>query len=192
MIAPVPDFKTLHRHQAKSLRAEFADQHPLAANHAAANFMRALAPAASDVVAVYYPIDSELDTWPLIEALHIHGCTIALPVVAGTKKPLVFRRYRVGDDLIAGTYGINVPHEDAPELTPDIVLTPLLAFKKSGARLGMGGGFYDRTLSALRKKHNVPAVGYAYAGQEMKTFPVERHDEILNWVVTERDVFRVR
>ena len=53
---------------------------------------------------------------------------------------------------------------------PDVLLVPLLAFDATGHRLGYGGGFYDRTLAVL----NVPAIGIAYAGQEISSIPTRR------------------
>ena len=59
-----------------------------------------------------------------------------------------------------------------------------------GTRLGMGGGFYDRTLSEYRSQHGIKAVGYAYAGQEAKNLKAETHDEKLDFIITERGVIK--
>jgi len=80
-----------------------------------------------------------------------------------------------------------VPEPDPawPLATPAIVLVPLLAFDAVGRRLGYGGGYYDRTLAALRAGHTITAVGVAYAGQEVENIPHDAHDEQLDMILTE-------
>ncbi|MHA1108669.1 MAG: 5-formyltetrahydrofolate cyclo-ligase, partial [Alphaproteobacteria bacterium] len=97
-------------------------------------------------VAGYWPVGDELDTRPLMAALHDAGYVCALPVVTETNPVLVFRRWRRDDALAAGRYGIMEPHAGAATIDPDIVITPLLAFDEAGYRLGYGAGYYDRTL----------------------------------------------
>jgi len=90
-----------------------------------------------------------------------------------------------------GPFGIQEPTAAAPVLRPDLLLVPLLAFDRSGHRLGYGGGFYDRTLRALRADGAVLAVGIAYAGQEVDAVPVAEYDQPLNWIVTEREAIEI-
>ncbi len=183
--------KQWFRLHAKTVRAEAHKARPNAAVHVAANFMRAIAPDAGATVSVYYPTGSELDTWPLVEALWAQSNIVCLPVVIGKKDALIFRVYDRDTELISGIYGILTPPEAALTVTPDIIVCPLLSFKKNGTRLGMGGGFYDRTLSALRRSGRVLAVGYAYGAQEASQLPADPHDEKLDWIVTEREAIRV-
>jgi 5-formyltetrahydrofolate cyclo-ligase len=68
---------------------------------------------------------------------------------------------------------------------PDLVLVPLLAFDRTGARLGYGQGHYDRTLAALRARRPVSAIGLAFAAQEVACLPAEPHDIPLDGIVTE-------
>ncbi len=75
---------------------------------------------------------------------------------------------------------------DWPRAVPTLLLVPLLAFDRNGHRLGYGGGFYDRTLDALQ----VPAIGIAYAGQEVSSIPHEAHDRRLDGILTERGLRR--
>ena len=77
-------------------------------------------------------------------------------------------------------------------LRPSLLLVPLLAFDRSGHRLGYGAGYYDRTLDGLRAGGAVLAVGVAFAAQEMPAVPVDGHDERLDWIVTERETLRIR
>ena len=197
-MAPLSDYlpdplgKGVYRLHAKQLREEAHRKQPHAARHAAANFITRIPLDGRNCVAVYYPAGSELHTWPLVEELQQHGRTVCLPVINGQNKPLTFRRYDGTTAMEAGAYGIMAPAASSPACVPDVVVVPLLGFKRDGARLGMGGGFYDRTLDKLRRERNILAVGYAYADQEMERFPVERHDQPLNWIVTEREAIRIR
>ena len=75
--------------------------------------------------------------------------------------------------------------EDAPVLTPDILLVPLLAFDMNGFRLGYGAGFYDRTLAGLRAKGRVTAIGVAFDEQQVEAVPRDAYDEALDWVLTQ-------
>lgn len=143
------------------------------------------------VVAGYWPMRGEIDVLPLLGALAERGQVTALPAVVGRKEPLEFRRWAPGEALEEGIYGTRHPPASAGVVRPVCLLVPLLAFDRRGVRLGYGGGFYDRTLAALRAVGPVVAVGVAYAGQEVEALPAEPHDERLDWVVTEKEVIRI-
>src|SRR5690606_198485 len=113
-------------------------------------------------VSGYWPVGNELDIRALLTQLHGEGMQIALPVVQGRGKPLLFRRWRPGDALVAAGFGLSEPSPDAPELVPRLVLAPLLAVDPHGNRLGFGAGYYDLTLAALRACGLVTAVGIAF------------------------------
>jgi 5-formyltetrahydrofolate cyclo-ligase len=85
---------------------------------------------------------------------------------------------------------IAVPLLSAPEVEPDVLLVPLLAFDKAGYRLGYGGGFYDATLAKLRAKKPIIAIGVAYADQEVADVPHEAHDMKLDYVMTEKGIVK--
>jgi 5-formyltetrahydrofolate cyclo-ligase len=146
--------------------------------------------ASSAVVAAYWPMRGEIDVLLLLHALAMRGHVTALPVVVAPRRPLLFRRWAPGDALAEGAYGTRHPVETAPEVRPHCLLVPLLAFDRRGNRLGYGGGFYDRTIAALRATGGVVTVGVAYAGQEVARVPAEPHDQLLDWVVTEHEVIR--
>jgi 5-formyltetrahydrofolate cyclo-ligase len=78
------------------------------------------------------------------------GAQLALPVMCGRGKPLSMRAFDFGQRLIPGVWGIREPSADAAEVFPDILLVPLLAFERSGHRIGYGAGYYDLTIAALR------------------------------------------
>jgi 5-formyltetrahydrofolate cyclo-ligase len=74
---------------------------------------------------------------------------------------------------------------------PSAVLVPLLAFDSLGHRLGYGGGYYDRTLAALRTRGPILAIGVAYSGQELdRPLDNDPHDQKLDMVITETGVRR--
>jgi 5-formyltetrahydrofolate cyclo-ligase len=140
------------------------------------------------VVSVYWPIRSELNTRPLIEALSQKGYQVVLPVMHKVRHPLVFREFSPGDDLVKGPFGLSEPADDKPARDPDIVFSPLAAFDRKGFRLGYGGGIYDATLAELRPRKKVIVIGLAYSRQEADRVPTEPHDERLDYLMTEREL----
>ena len=146
---------------------------------------------AGAVVAGYWTTGDELDVRPLLAALDDAGYRCALPVAAAPGAVLVFRRWRTGDVLTAGRSGVMEPGADVEAVTPDVVITPLLAFDRSGYRLGYGAGYYDRTLRALRGAGPVVAVGVGFAAQGVDAVPHDAADERLDWMVTEAGAVRI-
>ncbi len=137
------------------------------------------------IIAGYLPIKTELDPRPLMKALADAGHELALPCIKRKARPLEFRRYSFGDKLRGGAYNTREPVRSAASVTPNIVLLPLLAFSRNGHRLGYGGGFYDRTLAALRSTGQIFACGLAFAGQEVPVLTTDDHDQKLDGVLTE-------
>jgi 5-formyltetrahydrofolate cyclo-ligase len=172
----------LKRRRARAARAQGA----AAAQQAAACFLAAVPVRAGQAVAGYWPLDDELDPRPLLARLRDSGAIVLLPCVVAKTQPLVFRRWDADAVPPSGTYGIPAPPADCPMLRPDIVLVPLVGFDAAGHRLGMGGGFYDATLKALRGD-GLPllAAGYAFAVQQAAQLPHGAMDEKLDLVVTE-------
>lgn len=141
-------------------------------------------------VAGYWPLGSELDVRPLLLHLRTGGRSIALPVSGPRGQALTFRDWDPALPLAAGRYGIQEPGADRFEVVPAVLLVPMLAFDRSGHRLGYGAGYYDRTLDALRAIRPVLAVGMAFAAQEIDAVPHGAHDERLDWILTERETLR--
>jgi 5-formyltetrahydrofolate cyclo-ligase len=197
-IAMMPSPKQILRERMKGERRIAArarsDAAETAARHAARNFLSAIDIPDGAIVSLYYPIKDELDTEPLVAALIERGTAIALPIVSAKNRPLIFRAYKPGDALIAGAYGEQVPTEDARQVRPTIIVAPLLAFTRAGGRLGYGGGYYDRTLEALRAsakpEGDILAVGFGFGIQEVDALPLEPLDQPLDWIVTEREAFK--
>jgi 5-formyltetrahydrofolate cyclo-ligase len=136
------------------------------------------------VVSGFSAIGEELDPMPLMLRLVGESYPLCLPVMQGKGKPLVFRRWQPGDELAETTWGIREPRPEAPELVPDVVLAALLAFDLHGYRLGYGGGFYDRTLAAVRAAKPVVVIGLAYDEQRVDAVPHLDYDQRLDWVLT--------
>jgi 5-formyltetrahydrofolate cyclo-ligase len=137
------------------------------------------------VVSGFSPMKSEISPLPLLRRLADSGVSLALPVVTARGQPLVMRAWSFGAPLVSGVWGIREPPADAPELYPDILIVPLLAFDRRGYRLGYGGGYYDRTIARLRTMKPVTAVGIAFAAQQIEEVPITPRDERLDLVLTE-------
>ena len=145
-----------------------------------------------EMAAGYWPVRAEADPLPLMLALKAMGHGLCLPEVAARNAPLLFRRWLPGEPLTAGAYGIPAPGAGARLVTPSLVLVPGVWFDRQGARLGYGGGFYDRTLEALRRGRRPTIVGIAYDVQLGDRLAREPHDAVMDFVVTERRVIRTR
>jgi 5-formyltetrahydrofolate cyclo-ligase len=144
------------------------------------------------LVSGFSSIGSEINPLPLMRRLADRGARLALPVVIGRGRPLALRAWAFGEPLNKGQWGIREPRPEAPEVDPDIVLTPLAAFDRTGHRIGYGAGYYDMTLARLRTRKPIVAVGLAYAAQEISVVPTTARDERLDLVLTEREVIDFR
>lgn len=185
---PLDDQKADLRKANASLRAKAAAAMPESAarlaSHASA-LLGSLLQSHDVIVAGYWPIRSEIDPVPLLAVLVEAGCRTALPATPEPGKPLTFHHWQPGDPLIDGLYGTSEPASDAPICQPDCLLVPMLAFDDNFFRLGYGGGFYDRSLEAIRKiKPGVQAVGIAYDDQKVDQVPTGPHDARLDAVLT--------
>lgn len=174
------------RNEARVARAGLMVAAPAAAHAIAKNFLTSIPLQSNDVVATYIAAHDEIDPKELISALRRRGVAITLPRVAAKNAPLAFHLWRDGASPVKGAYELFEAAPDWPLATPDIVLVPLLAFDTDGYRLGYGGGYYDRSLRALRQTGNVTAIGLAYDGQQVTHLPRDATDERLDWIVTEK------
>ena len=164
------------------------EQQTQAAQQAAARMMGFAPVVEAQTVAAFLSFDGELDTRPLIEGLWRAGKKVYLPVLhpfsAGN---LLFLRYFPDSDLVLNHFKIHEPALDVRHVLPlnklDVLITPLVAFDTTGQRLGMGGGFYDRTLQNWRA-HGLFPVGYAHDCQQVDALPVEEWDIPLPAVIT--------
>ncbi|MGI5308913.1 5-formyltetrahydrofolate cyclo-ligase [Rheinheimera sp. WS51] len=143
----------------------------------------------SQHIALYLTNDGELDTSLLIQALWQLNKQVYLPVMHPFAPGyLLFVAYNKNTLLQANKFGILEPYPECQHIIPlaklDIVFTPLVAFDNKGNRLGMGGGFYDRTLSQLPNKHATELVGLAHSCQQVAALPTESWDIPLNTIIT--------
>jgi 5-formyltetrahydrofolate cyclo-ligase len=193
------DQKPLLRNEMKRRRAAFAQGSPLAGDTLAEMTRDALDecgewPDNDAIIAGYWPIQSEINPFPLLQIFEARGYALALPclVAEGEGFRMIFRRFSLGDDLVSGPFDIHQPADDADEIAPDVVLLPLLAFDEQGGRLGYGGGYYDRVLARLRGQKDVKGYGVAFSGQQLAEIPFEVHDQPLDGIFTDQGVISVR
>jgi len=145
-------------------------------------------------VALFLSFDGELDTRPLISRLWQRGQQVYLPVLHPfSTGQLLFIRYLPDTPLTPNRYGIPEPSLNLTELAPldtlDIILVPLVAFDARGQRLGMGGGFYDRTLQHWQQ-HGVLPAGLAHCCQQVPALPTEQWDIPLPVIITPEKVWQ--
>jgi 5,10-methenyltetrahydrofolate synthetase len=157
------------------------------AAHVAADLDHLIPFSPSTIVSAYWPFRGEPDLRPWMAAVHARGARIALPIVVGKGMPLVFREWYPRARLEPGIWGIPVPAEGA-EVTPTVVIAPLVGFDHHGYRLGYGGGFFDRTLAALDPK--AVAIGVGHPIGALPTIYPQRHDIPMDWIVTGHKVQR--
>jgi 5-formyltetrahydrofolate cyclo-ligase len=147
----------------------------------AADLDRLAPPNETDIVSVYWPIRGEPDLRKWMHDRWERGTRLALPIAVTHAQPLSFREWQPGTRLAHGLWRIPYPAEGA-EVTPTVLLVPVVGFDQSGYRLGYGGGFFDRTLAVLRPRPLAIGLGYACAAIET-IFP-QAHDIPMDWIVT--------
>lgn len=144
-------------------------------------------------IAVYLPADGEVDTAAIIERAWAMGKQVYLPVlVPFLHNRLWFARYEAETPMVRNRFGIAEPrmvhHRRIETHALDLVLAPLVGFDSKGNRLGMGGGFYDRSFSYLARRRRwckPHLVGLAYDFQQVPQLPAQHWDVPLTAVVTD-------
>ncbi len=143
------------------------------------------------IVAGFHPMAHELDV-----VLHLRQmwdvvgdpeCVMALPRTPARGLPLTFHRWITGDSLVPERFGTMT--SDGPQVDPDILLVPLLAFDRRGQRLGYGGGYYDRTIAA---RPGAWTIGCACDALEVPEVPTGPHDMPLHAIATEREFITIK
>jgi 5,10-methenyltetrahydrofolate synthetase len=138
-------------------------------------------------LAFCWPIKGEYDARHLARTLRSRGALTALPVVVKPKSPLIFREWHPGVEMVAGVLDIPYP-VGSPDVVPEAVLLPMNGWDLQGYRLGYGGGFFDRTLASLAKRPLTIGVTYEFA--KLDTIHPQSWDIPMDYVVTERGVYR--
>lgn len=140
----------------------------------------------------YHAMRGEIDVLPVFEIMAKWNKLTALPCIRPDKN-LHFREWSLGEPLVKSEVGTMEPLATNPAMIPAVVLVPLLAFDGDGYRLGYGGGYYDRTIEAMREFANPPLfVGVGYAAQEVDHIPNDAHDQPLDGILTELGVSMFR
>ena len=138
-------------------------------------------------VSLYLAMHDELDPGPLLAALHARGHDIALPTLID-RTTMRFLAWAPGDTTEHGPMGLLQPLPSAPELAPDLIVTPLTGFDRHGGRIGYGAGHYDRAFQRYPGAHRI---GFAWAMQEVEHVPRDPWDVPLHAVVTEKEFVRI-
>ncbi|MEN9591090.1 MAG: hypothetical protein RLZZ481_2876 [Pseudomonadota bacterium] len=139
------------------------------------------------IVAGFWPLDYEPDLRPLLRQLDLHQVIVCLPVIIERNAPLEFHRWAPDTPLTAQRFGVMEPPRQQA-LVPEIMLVPTLGFTTDAARLGYGGGYYDRSLAALHNAGVTPlTIGITWQQgllTEADGFTPQSHDVILNTIAT--------
>ena len=155
---------------------------------------------AAEWVFVYIPMGGEVDTRYIVSRAYRDRKKVAIPRMEGEDLAFYFYDGQT-QNLLPNQFGILEPDPAWKLVDPSsptgkrlLVLTPGLAFDRRGRRLGRGKGFYDRFLRGLRAAHPPEsdswAVGLAFNEQLVDRVPVSGHDELLEGIVTDREVIR--
>ncbi len=179
------DIRTHVRHLRRGLTSEQQQQ---AAVHVAEHAINFPPVQQAKKIAIFLSFDGELNTRPLIARFWQHNQQVYLPVLHPfARGQLLFFRYDTDTLLTPNRLRIPEPPLDMRNLATlselDVVMVPLVAFDKQGQRLGMGGGFYDRTLQNWQQ-HNVLPVGLAHDCQQVEALPVAEWDIPLKAIIT--------
>jgi len=137
--------------------------------------IRQLTPWAGAAIASYAAVGDEIDP-----GRRFSGTAALLPRIRADGQ----LDFALPTTLVRHPFGIDEPAALLPALDPDVILVPLLAVDADGYRLGQGGGYYDRTLAAMRARRRVFAIGCAWPVQCIERLPREPWDERLDAVVT--------
>ncbi|PMH43878.1 5-formyltetrahydrofolate cyclo-ligase [Vibrio sp. 10N.286.49.B3] len=147
-------------------------------------------------IALYLPSDGEIDTHALITALWQQQKQVYLPVLHPLSPGhLLFLHYLPSTPMVTNKYGISEPKLDQRLIKPssqlDLIVTPLVAFDQNGQRLGMGGGYYDRTLEAwFQTGKGAQPLGIAHDCQQVDLLPSEHWDIPLPTIITPSHVWQ--
>lgn len=143
-------------------------------------------------VMLYVNCGKEVVTRTLMDVANRAGKTVCLPLCYDTDQHLMDARlWNAEHKLVAGAYGIPEPASDAPVIYPediDLVVLPCMSCDAECNRIGHGAGYYDRYLAKLRK--DAVTIALCYDAILIDNVPTEEHDEKVNAVITEKNIFR--
>ena len=137
----------------------------------------------------YYPSSYELNVTKIFETKIIKKLNILLPVLKKSHS-MQFHKWKKNDVLKVNKYGMLEPSNYSNQVTPDIMLIPMLAYDNQKNRLGYGGGFYDRYLNQyLKISKNILTIGIAFSFQKYHKLPLNKNDVKLNLILNEKGIF---
>ncbi len=139
------------------------------------------------IIGCYLPVNYEMDTKELMKKLITRGYIISLPVIEKNSK-MNFYLWEFDHPLYLNKFGIPEPKKDK-KVVPNILIIPLVAFDKHLNRLGYGGGYYDRLLKKM-ENNKLLKIGLAFSYQKVKKLPVGIYDKKLDYVITEKGLFK--
>lgn len=144
------------------------------------------------VVGSYLPFKNEVPTNFIHKELRKLDCEICLPCINSEDSSMIFRKFESNNKLVANKYGILEPSKDSYKSKPSILIVPLVAFSHEGYRLGYGGGYYDRFIKANMDSKDFVTIGLGFSFQKYDLLPFEEHDQKLNWILTEKYLYKVK
>lgn len=170
------------------------EEQKIAAEQAKLNALQHPKIAQAKNIALFLSFDGEINTQPLIDALWQQNKQVYLPVLHPfSAHHLLFLHYRPDTQLVKNRFNIAEPPLDVRDVLPpeqlDVMLIPLVAFDSQGQRLGMGGGFYDRTLENWRQSGFYP-IGLAHDCQQVELLPIAPWDIPLPEIITPKKIWR--
>ena len=137
-------------------------------------------------VAGYYPSDYEVNVLNLISKIsNLKNFHTLLPKIEKNFE-MNFIGWKYNEPLCLNRYGIPEPNKKRKKIIPDVLIVPLVAFDKNLNRIGYGQGYYDRAIKKINAKKNSISIGIAYSFQECQKIPVEKFDQKLNYIFTEK------
>ena len=145
----------------------------------------------NEYIGTYISFRDELETKKLNQYLLERELNLALPAIDFQTKEINFFMYNKNTELIENKFSILEPEHKVEVIFPKIIFIPLLGYTKSGFRLGYGGGYYDKYLSK-NGIGDVKKIGIAFSFQEVEEIPIEDHDERLDWILTEKHLYKVQ
>lgn len=138
------------------------------------------------IISLYWPFRGEPDLRRWAADCRSRGATMGLPVVLAKGAPLEFRIWEDGMSLERGVWKIPIPPASAEVVLPDIVIAPVVGLDAKHYRLGYGGGFFDRTIAALREQKEARLIGVGYEMQRMETIYPHQYDIAMDEAVLEQ------
>lgn len=172
--------RMLRDRRARFVRALSPAAHGLAFHVLPAPVLRRLP--AGGTIALYHAVGDEAPTRPIAEQLAQRGFALALPRIDSDARNMVFASWHPDRQLHPGSFRTFQPSPDAPVVTPDVIIAPVVGFDAALNRLGQGGGFYDRAFAACP---DALRIGLAWSVQMVESVPVEPFDLPLDLMVTE-------